>query len=477
MLFNSFDFLLFFPIVTFLFFVLPHKFRWLMLLAASCTFYMFFIWYYIFILGITITIDYISGIWIEKTVNPRKKKLFLTLSIISTSLVLIIFKYFNFFITNVNDIANMIGWNYSISALQLILPIGLSFHTFQSLSYVIEVYRGKQKAEKNFGIFSLYVMFYPQLVAGPIERPQNLLHQFHNVHKFNFDDVSIGLKQMLWGFFMKLVVADRASIYVNAVYNNSDNHNGSTFIVATLFFAFQIYCDFAGYSNIAIGSARVMGFKLMQNFDRPYMSKTISEFWKRWHISLSTWFRDYLYISLGGNRVSSFKRYFNLFITFVVSGFWHGASWTFVIWGGLNGFYLILGIFKNRFFEKLNILNKDSAFNKFTSIVTTFVLVCITWVFFRANTTTEAFDIIKKIFSPSGKVFLPNGPDITAPIYAFFAICLLIAIEIKHEFFDDKFTIFNNKLEVVRLFAYVSLILFILMFGVFDGGQFIYFQF
>src|SRR5678815_1064118 len=227
------------------------------------------------------------------------------------------------------------GISNPVPFLKIILPIGLSFHTFQAMSYTIEVYRGNQKAERNFGIYALYVMFYPQLVAGPIERPQNLLHQFYENHKFDYERVVNGLKLILWGFFKKLVIADRLALYVGAVYNNPTHHTGLSFIMATIFFAFQIYCDFSGYSDIAIGAAKVMGFKLMTNFNRPYFARSISEFWKRWHISLSTWFKDYLYISLGGNRVSVPRWYFNLFIVFLVSGLWHGANWTYIIWGCL----------------------------------------------------------------------------------------------------------------------------------------------
>ena len=341
MLFNSFHFFFFFIIVTSLYFLFPHKFRWALLLAASCYFYMAFIPVYILILGFTIVIDYFAGIWLEKS-EGKKRKYFLIASLIANIGVLAIFKYYNFLNNNLSDLLNSFGYNNSIPNLSIILPIGLSFHTFQAMSYTIEVYRGNQKAERNFGIYSLYVMFYPQLVAGPIERPQNLIHQFYEKHYFDYERVVEGLKLMLWGLFMKLVIADRLAIYVNAVYNNSAQHSGITLLVATVFFAFQIYCDFAGYSSIAIGAARVMGFNLMTNFNRPYFSTSISEFWKRWHISLSSWFKDYLYISLGGNRVSIPRWYLNLFIVFVISGLWHGANWTFIIWVRLMGFIWFL---------------------------------------------------------------------------------------------------------------------------------------
>jgi len=295
MLFNSIHFLFFFVEVTSLYYLLPHRARWFLLLAASCYFYMAFVPVYILILGGTIIVDYFAGIWLENTKGKRRKWL-LVMSLIANIGVLAVFKYYNFLNENLSAVLNSFGYENSIPDLSILLPIGLSFHTFQAMSYTIEVYRGNQKAERHFGIYALYVMFYPQLVAGPIERPQNLLHQFYEKHYFKIGQIIEGLKLMAWGFFMKLVVADRLAIYVDAVYDNPDKHSGSTLALATVFFAFQIYCDFAGYSNIAIGAARVMGFKLMTNFNRPYFSASISEFWKKWHISLSTWFKDYLYI-------------------------------------------------------------------------------------------------------------------------------------------------------------------------------------
>ncbi|MFZ4796176.1 MAG: MBOAT family O-acyltransferase [Bacteroidia bacterium] len=470
MLFNSFSFLLFFPIVTMLYFLLPHKARWFFLLSASCVFYMFFIPIYILILLITIVIDYIAGIYIEKTVG-EKRKIYLVVSILSTCLVLFIFKYFNFFNTNFSLLADYFHLNYPIQTLNIILPIGLSFHTFQSLSYVIEVYRGNQKAEKHFGIYSLYVMFYPQLVAGPIERPQNMLHQFHEKHTFKYDDMVEGLKLILWGVFKKVVIADRLSLYVNSVYNNPNQHSGISLLVATFFFAFQIYCDFSGYSDIAIGSGRVMGFRLMTNFRRPYFSQSVAEFWKRWHISLSTWFRDYLYISMGGNRVSKVRHYFNLFITFTVSGFWHGANWTYVIWGALNGIFLIIPQALKINLDKL----QKSKFIIFIRIIKTFILICFTWIFFRANTFSDGILVINKIVHLNGTLFIGGNKDM---IYSTIFLLLLIIVEMVDEFkLSNGFSFFNHPKPYVRYFAYWSISIIILLFGVFDGSQFIYFQF
>jgi len=477
MLFNSIEFLIFFPLVTGMYFLLPHAYRWFWLLAASCFFYMTFIPVYILILLITILIDYFAAIYIVET-SGAKKKFFLVLSIISTCAVLFVFKYFNFFNDNVAGLARFLHWNYPIESLKIILPIGLSFHTFQSLSYVIEVYKGRQKVERNFGIYSLYVMFYPQLVAGPIERPQNLLHQFYEKHKFRSEDVTFGLKLMLWGMFKKIVVADRLAIYVNAVYDNPTKHDGLTLFLATIFFGIQIYCDFSGYSDIAIGSARVMGFKLMTNFNRPYFSKSIHEFWSRWHISLSTWFKDYLYIPMGGNRVTKILWYRNLFVVFIVSGIWHGANWTYIIWGALHGFYLVFGLVTLEIRKKFAglFLSENSKILKLVKIVVTFLLVSFAWIFFRARSFTDAQVIISKIFTHPGKLFVDGETKIHL-FYAILAIAMLLAVEVKREFCHGKITLFESKNIYVRFSVYAGLIIVMLLMGVFDAGQFIYFQF
>lgn len=476
MLFNSFHFLFFFIIVTSFYFSIPHNRRWLLLLLSSCYFYMAFVPIYILILGFTIVIDYFAGIYIENA-EGNKRKLFLIFSLIANIGVLAVFKYFNFLNHNFSFLMQGFGLTNPIPYLSILLPIGLSFHTFQAMSYTIEVYRGHQKAERHFGLYSLYVMFYPQLVAGPIERPQNLLHQFREKYDFEYERVVEGLKLMLWGLFKKLVIADRLAIYINTVYNNPEQHSGMTFIMATFFFAFQIYCDFSGYSDIAIGAAKVMGFKLMTNFNRPYFARNISEFWKRWHISLSTWFKDYLYISLGGNKVSIPRWYFNLFLVFLISGLWHGANWTYIIWGALNGFYLVFAIISQGFRDKMNKITgieKLPILNHIFQILITFILSCFAWIFFRANNVTDAFNIIKKISTFEGQIFIENP---SMMIYSFFGIFILLFVELKKEYYKGKFSFFKNESWIVRNLSYASLIIIILLFGVFDGGQFIYFQF
>ncbi|MEP7265160.1 MAG: MBOAT family O-acyltransferase, partial [Bacteroidota bacterium] len=383
-----------------MYFLVAHRYRWLWLLAASCYFYMAFVPLYILILGFTIVIDYIAGIYIENSIGKTRKR-FLLASIIANIGVLAVFKYFNFFIENFNAVSEFFHAPH-LPYLNILLPIGLSFHTFQAMSYTIEVYRGNQKAERHFGIYALYVMFYPQLVAGPIERPQNILHQFHEKKNFNYKDVSQGLQLMVWGLFKKAVIADRLSLITDQVFNSPQQYPAATLCIAAFFFSFQIFCDFSGYCDIALGAAQVMGYKLMINFRRPYHAVSISDFWRRWHISLSSWFRDYLYISMGGNRVSRYRWYFNLFFVFMISGLWHGANWTFIVWGALHGLYLVVALIKERIVKE-NFQERVQSHNLFRKVISTgitFALVTITWIFFRANSVTDAVHMIGRI--PTG---------------------------------------------------------------------------
>lgn len=480
MLFNSIEFLIFFPVVTLLYFLLPNKVRWFLLLGSSCLFYMAFVPKYILILGFTILIDYFAGILIDK-MEGNKKRIFLIVSIITNVGILFVFKYFNFFNGNVARLADLLDWNYPISSLSIILPIGLSFHTFQSMSYIIEVYRGKQKPEKHFGIYALYVMYYPQLVAGPIERPQNMLWQFHTEHKFDAKRTSDGLKLMAWGFFKKLVIADNLALVVNAAYKAPNSLSGLTLLVATYFFAFQIYCDFSGYTDIARGASRVMGIELMENFKRPYLSKTISEFWKRWHISLSSWFSDYVYISLGGSRCVKWKWYRNLMIVFLLSGLWHGAAWTYVIWGGLNGFYLVFAIWTKDIRQKIsNALKIDRIpfINKGIKIFITFNLICFSWIFFRASSFTNATTIIKKIitdFNPKIN-FSAVGISRYQVVLCICVILFLMAVQLlqRSRVLSQEIT---KKPLVLRWGLYYAGLIILIIFGVFNTNSFIYFQF
>tara|TARA_B100000902_G_scaffold111992_1_gene113220 strand:- start:921 stop:2270 length:1350 start_codon:yes stop_codon:yes gene_type:complete len=355
---------------------------------------------YIVLIIASTLIDYFVAQKMATIETKIKRKKWLLISIITNLSILFGFKYFNFFNENVQALFNSLNIFYGVSSFDLLLPVGISFYTFQTLSYTIDVYNGRTQAQKHLGIFAVYVSFFPQLVAGPIERSKNLLPQFYIEHKFSFNRIKYGLQQMLWGFFKKVVIADRLAIVVDAVYNNLDDYTGISLLVATLFFAFQIYCDFSGYSDIAIGSARIMGFELMDNFKRPYFSKSILEFWRRWHISLSTWFRDYLYIPLGGSRVVKWRWYYNLFITFIISGLWHGANWTFITWGGLHGIFLILAIIltkPERYIIKMLKLD-NSIIHKIYKVTFTFSLVCFAWIFFRANNISDALYIINNLF-------------------------------------------------------------------------------
>lgn len=473
MLFNSIQFLIFFVVITTAYFIIPHKFRWFLLLGASCVFYAAFIPIYILILFGTIIIDYVAGIQIERA-SGRRRKAFLIMSLVANIGVLAVFKYYNFLIDNVNYLLNEFHLNNKgLSYLSIALPIGLSFHTFQAMSYTIEVYRGNVPAERHFGIYSLYVMFYPQLVAGPIERPQAIIHQFYERKTFNFERVIIGLERILWGLFKKVVVSDLLAIYVNSIYNHHKENTGITLLIATYAFAFQIYCDFSGYSDIALGTAQVMGFDLMENFNLPYFSKSITEFWRRWHISLSSWLRDYLYISLGGNRKGIFKTYRNLMLTMLIGGLWHGASWNFVIWGFLNGAYLSI--------EKwLNIEVKNSEFyslpHKIIRTFFTFNLVCLTWIFFRATSFKQAIYILKNIFNPNGFWNL-RIQDTGIFASMIFGVVLLIMFEY---FYLRKRRISNITPKhgwCKPLSFAVVLMLLIIGFGVSGNDQFIYFQF
>jgi alginate O-acetyltransferase complex protein AlgI len=491
MLFNSFQFALFFPIVTILYFSLPHSRRGTLLLLASSIFYMAFVPAYIAVLFLTILIDFVAARRMEQEAGARRR-LWLVLSICATCAVLFIFKYFDFFSESAATTANALGLSWAAPTLGLLLPVGLSFHTFQSLSYVIEVYRGEQDAERSFGKYALYVMFYPQLVAGPIERPQNLLHQFDEVHEFDYARVVSGLQLMAWGFLKKVVVADRLAEFANRVFEAPTDHSGLPLIIGTIAFAFQIYCDFSGYSDIAIGSAQVMGFRLMRNFDRPYFAQSISEFWRRWHISLSTWFRDYVYVPLGGNRGARSVWLRNLFITFLISGLWHGARWTFVIWGALHGVYLIVSILTARrrrsMWEALGI-SDESSLRRAWRVSTTFALVCVTWIFFRANTVADAWYVLTHLFAdlPAQISRVVQDPGARASLLflgmqksrlmlAVAAVVSLLTIEHLQAKGSLRAVIASRPVGI-RWLAYSAAVLTIMTLGVFGETKFIYFQF
>jgi len=490
------QFLVFFPVVIALYFSTPYRFRCYLLLAASYYFYMCWKPEYIFLIIISTIIDYYAGMQMSKHAERRKKRKYLALSIFSNLGILFGFKYFNFFNESIRSVFDHFNIFYGIAEFNILLPVGISFYTFQTLSYSIDVYRGIQKPEPHLGRFALYVSFFPQLVAGPIERSTRLLPQFYQKYDFDYTRVVSGLKLILWGLFKKLVIADRLAILVDPIYNNPTNYQGFIFIVATVWFAFQIYCDFSGYSDIAIGSAQIMGFSLMDNFDRPYFSKSISEFWRRWHISLSTWFRDYLYIPLGGNKVSKSRWYCNVFTVFLVSGLWHGANWTFVIWGALHGFYLIVGILTEpirRQATELLGLNRIPFILKLLRVTLTFSLVCFAWIFFRANTISDALYIITHIHTGFWNysvnlnqtshglwvsVFdFAKNLSIWEILIVIFSLAFLEIVHLieRHRKISD---VVREKHITFRWAFYYLTTMIILLFGAYsENQQFIYFQF
>jgi D-alanyl-lipoteichoic acid acyltransferase DltB (MBOAT superfamily) len=479
MLFNSIEFIFFFPAVVALYFMLPHRFRWVLLLIASYYFYMCWNYKYVVLIALTTTVNYLAGIGISTTNKRPLRILYLVIGLCVSLGVLFFFKYFNFFGETINLLFEKFNIMARVPAYDYLLPVGISFYTFQTLSYTIDVYFGKQKVEYHFGIFALYVSFFPQLVAGPIERSTNLLPQFYQKHTISYERVRDGIIFILWGFFKKVVIADRLSEYVNLVYNNASQYEGIHFLIATFFFSVQIYCDFSGYSDIAIGTAKIMGFDLMINFRRPYFSKSIREFWQRWHISLSTWFRDYVYIPLGGNRVSKGRYYFNLFFTFLVSGLWHGANWTFVIWGALHGFYSVFAVWTKTLKDKFNKFTGLTNLPRFYNgiqIITTFVLAYFAWIFFRANSVSDAFLIIKSFGSLNLKtnINLFQYP-VDMPI-SIMLIIILFFIDILQERKMLNAPAFASYKPLKWAFL-ITLILFIIVLGIWKETDFLYFQF
>jgi D-alanyl-lipoteichoic acid acyltransferase DltB (MBOAT superfamily) len=488
MSFISLEYIVFFCTVIPLYFIIPHRWRWLLLLVASAIFYM--VWrpeYILVILAIAFT-DFWTAQLMRRTEDPRRRKLLLTVSLIANLSVLFFFKYFNFFNDSLGSVFGALHISYSVSPLDLILPLGISFHTFQSMGYAIDVYRGQTEPERNMGIFALFVLFFPQLVAGPIERANHMLPQFRQQFNFDYDRVVEGLRQVLWGFFKKTVIADRLAIYVNAVYNDARHQSGAVFIIATIFFAFQIYCDFSGYTDIALGTAKILGFNLTNNFRQPYLAQSIGEFWRRWHISLSNWIRDYLFFPLSRYLLKKDGRRHPRLVQFVVSvivmllvGLWHGAAWTFVIWGGLHGLYLGIESLFGRRTPQTGIKEKAIQVGK---VLLTFTLVCFAWIFFRASSVTVAGYIISHMFvftdpnpitHPFANALFPEQAELIISI-------VLIAFLILVDIMDTRWSI--NKLmtaspAVVRWALYYSLTIAVLFSGLYGQGAqpFIYFQF
>ena len=484
MLFNSIEFLLFFPIVALIYFIIPKKIRCLWLLISSYYFYMCWNPKYVILILTSTFITYLCGIIINKNKNERKKKLSLLLGIIINVGILVIFKYANFLLNNLKTVLGMVGFSIDIFYLNIFLPVGISFYIFQALGYLIDVYRGDIKAEKNFLQYALFVSFFPQLVAGPIERSKNLLPQIKNISKssFNYENFKKGILFILWGFFQKLVIADRIAIIVNNVISNYTKYGFIELLLAIVLFAFQIYCDFGGYTLIAKGTAKIMGIDLMDNFKQPYFAKNIKEFWRRWHISLTTWFTDYIYIPLGGNKKGKYRKYLNITIVFVISGFWHGASWNFVIWGLIHAILLIFyDIFNTRENKKVYLGN----IKKIVSIFINFLIVDFAWIFFVSSGLIHVLNIFRyMILSFSKHSIFSLGLDVGNFVILLIALIILLIVDILHEKNICIYDLINKDKYVntaIKILVYLILAWSTLLLGIYgpayDANQFIYFQF
>lgn len=496
MLFNSLSFLIFFPIVALAYFALPHRVRNVWLLAASYYFYMSWNPKYAILIAVSTVATWGTGLLLERLGSdapPVQRKLWLTACLTLNLGILFFFKYYHFAMINLGAVLRPFGISFQAPAFDVVLPVGISFYTFQALGYVIDVYRGEMKAERSLWRYALFISFFPQLVAGPIERSKNLMGQMYEHHSFDAKRVRDGLLLMGWGFFEKLVLADRIALLVTEVFDNYTNHTGVEIVMATVLFAFQIYCDFGGYSDIAIGAARVMGFRLMKNFNSPYYATTVSDFWRNWHISLTTWFRDYVYIPLGGNRCSRWKWCRNLLVTFSLSGLWHGASWNFVVWGGLNGLYQVIGKltepFRTAVKSRLGIRTNCASYRFFQRAIT-FILVDFTWLFFRAKGFMAALRMIRQTVSHFSPFSLLNsetllgittvGMDEKDFLVMLVGLAVLCLVDYFRPRMDLKAALDRQNL-VFRYFVYYLMLFTVLIFGIYgpeyDASAFIYFQF
>lgn len=488
MLFNSIEFTVFLPIVFLLFWFVANKnlkLQNILLVTASYTFYGWWDWRFLSLIMFSSFVDFFVGIKLANQTDLLKRKIYLFVSIFINLGFLAVFKYFNFFAENFVAAFTVFGNSLSIERLNVILPVGISFYTFQTLSYSIDVYRKKLEPTHDVIAFFAFVSFFPQLVAGPIERATNLLPQFYQKRVFDYNKATDGLRQILWGLFKKIVIADNCAKYVNDIFFNHTSYNGSTLLLGGILFAFQIYGDFSGYSDIAIGTSRLFGFNLRKNFAFPYFSRDIAEFWRRWHISLSSWFRDYLYIPLGGSKGSLAKKIRNIFIIFLVSGFWHGANWTFIVWGGLNALYFLPLMLWNKNRQNIGVVAENKFFPsplEFSKILMTFGLTTIAWIFFRAENISQAFSYLSIVFSDS----LLTYPEVI-PKKLLISILFLIAVEwiqrdkehaLHFTKFESKSMRLKSLFKTVRYGVYYLLVLFIFFFGAYESNyEFIYFQF
>ena len=472
MLYNSFAFLLFFPAVVLLFWLCPGRMRKTALLVVSYLFYMN--WeprFALLLAGVTL-LTFIGGKRIAQQIGNGRGKSALVICLILTFLPLIVYKYLAFFTVSVWNVLETFGLRMEMPHFELLLPIGISFYTFQAAGYVIDVYQKRQAAEENLLNYAVFTSLLFQIAAGPIGRAPQLLPQIKGLESRRFAAESMvnGLKWMLWGYFMKVAVADRLALYTEAVFGNIAYHSGLSMLVAATFFSIQIYCDFAGYSFIAYGVAKCMGFDVIKNFARPYMAQSVGEFWRRWHISLSTWFRDYVYFPLGGNRCTQWRNKTNLMATFLLSGLWHGANWTFVVWGGLNG---LLQVVETVIFGK-RLRERSYGWKGWSRVAITFLLMTVAWTFFKADTIADAWAAVGRMFVPVGSLYVPQ---LSTLLYCLTGIAVVVVSDLWQEAHGGRWMLMNHKNIAVRYVGYLFLTLYLLMFGVFDGGQFIYFKF
>ncbi len=478
MLFNSFEYIIFFPIVVILYFVVPFRFRWALLLAASCYFYMSLIPYYIIFVAVVVINDYTVALLIENF--PQKKKYFAWQSFGVSLGILFFFKYFNFSVEGLSTILNLANVNVSLPALKILLPVGLSFYTFKSIGYVIEVYRGETKAERHIGKYALFVLFFPELLAGPIDRGSTLLPQFNVKHEFDYKRITDGLKLIAWGLFKKVVIADKIALIVNHVYGNLGNFKGIPLIITSALYYFQIYFDFSGYTDMAIGSGKILGFDLPENFNLPLLSQSITEFWRRWHISLSTWLRDYLYtpLAIETRGWGTKSVVFSLFVTFVIAGIWHGAGLTFVIFGALHGAGLVYEFLTRKFRKRLAKSLPAVIYDKVCNIIA-FSYVSFAFIFFRSENISQAELYIKNLFS--GLNFQAGGYGLGIGEFGFLLILVLIMFAMLAEILTYSkgglVKMVSSKPLIVRWSLYYVLVLLILLFGEFGEANFVYFKF
>lgn len=474
MTFQSLEYLIFLPVVFMLYWTVCRKSKVLqngLIVVASLVFYGWWDSRFLGLLLLSAFSTFFAGWWIGQTTDQRKQKILLVGAIVLNVGILFFFKYFNFFVQTFVDAFSLLGKKMSASTFNILLPVGISFYTFTALSYIIDVYQQKVEPTKDVLAYLSYVMFFPSILSGPISRAQKQLPQYYNIRSFNYDMAVSACRSILWGGVMKLCLADRLGIYVDTVYANIAQHNGSTLLFTSILYTIQIYADFAGYSLMAIGCGKLFGIDLPTNFIRPYFAKTVTDFWRRWHISLTTWFRDYIYFPLGGNRCSKARWMLNTMIVFTISGLWHGAAYTFIIWGAMHGAYMVIE--RLIYGDKIKTISTKFSIANFFRLIITFAFVNFAWVFFRVNDLADVMIIFRKILFEPGRLFMDTDTLVYALMFAF----LIFVNDFVEEYLSGKMKMMNNKHAVVRWVTYIFMVVLILLFGVLDGGSFIYFQF